>query len=104
MTRQTHPVIRIASTTVGAILRIYQLMISPIYGPVCRYVPSCSDYAREAVLAHGVMRGSCLAVRRLARCHPWGGSGFDPVPTARTHEHGPACAHETPLAAAKSGH
>jgi putative membrane protein insertion efficiency factor len=46
----------------------------------CRYIPSCSEYAREAVEAHGAWRGSGLAVRRLCRCHPWGGFGFDPVP------------------------
>ncbi|MDF1586728.1 membrane protein insertion efficiency factor YidD [Rhodospirillales bacterium YIM 152171] len=49
-------------------------------GPACRYVPSCSEYALEALAEHGALRGSWLALRRLARCHPWGGSGLDPVP------------------------
>ena len=49
----------------------------------CRYVPSCSQYAREAVETHGAMRGSWLAARRIARCHPWGGHGHDPVPEKR---------------------
>lgn len=77
----------IAARAAAIFLRGYQLLISPIYGPVCRYAPSCSHYAHEAVLTHGVARGSWLALKRLARCHPWGGSGFDPVPTCSTHAH-----------------
>ena len=65
-------------------LRAYRLLISPIYGDVCRYHPSCSAYALEAVTVHGSLRGSWLAVRRLARCHPWAAGGYDPVPPART--------------------
>lgn len=61
-------------------IRAYQLLISPILPPSCRFLPSCSDYAAEAVTRHGVVGGLFLAVRRLARCHPWGGSGYDPVP------------------------
>ncbi len=53
----------------------------------CRYVPSCSSYAMEAIETHGAARGGWLAVRRLSRCHPWGGHGFDPVPPARTDHH-----------------
>jgi len=63
----------------GAI-RGYQWVVSPWLGPACRYEPSCSHYASEAVERHGALRGSWLAVRRLCRCHPLGGSGFDPVP------------------------
>ena len=65
----------------GAI-RAYQLLISPVLPPSCRYYPSCSHYAADAVALHGPWRGLLLAARRLLRCHPWGGSGFDPVPTA----------------------
>jgi putative membrane protein insertion efficiency factor len=63
-----------------AALRAYQLLVSPLLPPSCRFLPSCSDYAIEAVERHGVMRGVWLALRRLGRCHPWGGSGYDPVP------------------------
>ena len=63
-----------------ALVRIYQLLISPFLGPACRFEPSCSRYAIEAIECHGVLRGGRLAARRLARCHPLGSSGFDPVP------------------------
>lgn len=74
------------STVIGmllrAALRAYQLVVSPLVGPSCRYLPSCSEYAREAIDLHGPARGSWLAVRRLCRCHPLGGAGLDPVPPA----------------------
>lgn len=63
----------------GAI-RFYQLALSPLVGPACRFHPSCSQYALEAVSRFGVLRGGWLAVRRLARCHPFNPGGFDPVP------------------------
>jgi uncharacterized protein len=61
-------------------IRGYQLLVSPLFPPSCRYFPSCSEYARQAVLSHGPFAGGWLAVKRLARCHPWGGLGYDPVP------------------------
>ena len=64
-------------------LKAYRLLISPLSGQVCRYHPSCSAYALEAVSVHGSLRGSWLAARRLARCHPWSPGGYDPVPPRR---------------------
>ena len=62
------------------LLKIYRLTISPLYGNVCRYHPTCSAYALRAVEVHGAVRGSWLAGRRLLRCHPWAPGGYDPVP------------------------
>lgn len=63
-----------------ALLKTYRLLISPLYGNVCKYYPSCSAYALEAVTVHGAVKGSVLAGRRLAHCHPWSLGGYDPVP------------------------
>lgn len=74
-------------TAVGQVMRglirLYQLLIAPVLPPSCRYWPSCSHYAAEAIAAHGPWHGCWLAARRLLRCHPWGGSGYDPVPPRR---------------------
>lgn len=70
-------------TLVLAVLRAYQIGVSPLLGPRCRFYPSCSAYAVQAVTAHGAGRGSYLAVRRLLRCHPWNPGGLDPVPPAQ---------------------
>jgi putative membrane protein insertion efficiency factor len=64
------------------IIRAYQRLLSPLLGPRCRFYPSCSQYAAEALQAHGLVRGSSLALRRLLRCHPLNAGGFDPVPAA----------------------
>ncbi len=61
-------------------IRFYQTVISPMTPPSCRFTPTCSEYARQAIVKHGPFKGLWLAVRRLLRCHPWGGSGYDPVP------------------------
>jgi putative membrane protein insertion efficiency factor len=65
------------------LIRVYQWTLSPVLPMSCRYLPSCSEYACEAVASHGAVRGGWLAARRIARCHPWGGGGYDPVPEAR---------------------
>jgi putative membrane protein insertion efficiency factor len=63
-----------------ALARFYRVVFSPWLGMNCRFHPTCSSYAIAALRVHGAVRGSWLAIRRIARCHPWGGSGYDPVP------------------------
>jgi putative membrane protein insertion efficiency factor len=88
---------RLAVTPLLLLIRIYQVLISPLIGPRCRFLPTCSDYALEALQRHGPVRGGWLALRRIGRCHPWGDSGYDPVPPragrADASEHGRAAAH-----------
>ncbi|WP_205746920.1 MULTISPECIES: membrane protein insertion efficiency factor YidD [unclassified Duncaniella] len=60
-------------------IRFYQLCISPMFPAACRFTPTCSQYAVEAITRHGPVRGLWLAIKRIGRCHPWGGSGYDPV-------------------------
>jgi uncharacterized protein len=62
------------------LIRLYQLTLSSVLGRRCRYLPSCSEYASDAITKHGAWHGFLLAVARVSRCHPWGGQGFDPVP------------------------
>jgi putative membrane protein insertion efficiency factor len=77
-----------------ALIRIYQWTVSPLLGPACRFHPSCSNYALEAINRFGLLRGGWLAAKRLGRCHPWHPGGFDPVPST----HPPQAA--SPLCAA----
>ncbi|MBF2758762.1 MAG: membrane protein insertion efficiency factor YidD [Ectothiorhodospiraceae bacterium AqS1] len=65
-----------------ACVKAYRWLISPLFPPCCRYLPTCSEYAIEALQRHGALKGSILSLRRLARCHPFSASGFDPVPPA----------------------
>ena len=62
------------------LIRFYRYAISPLLGANCRYQPSCSAYAEEALRRHGVIKGGWMALKRIGRCNPWGGSGYDPVP------------------------
>ena len=77
---------------IGAV-RGYQLLLSPFAGGACRFTPSCSDYAMEAIAEHGLMRGIGLSLRRVSRCHPLGRSGFDPVPPRTAPRSGDARVH-----------
>lgn len=64
------------------VIRAYQVGLSPLLGGRCRFTPSCSHYALEAIREFGARRGGWLALKRVARCHPWGGFGYDPVPSS----------------------
>jgi putative membrane protein insertion efficiency factor len=77
------PIGPVVGAAIRALIRAYQLLVAPLFPPACRYYPTCSHYSAEAVAVHGPWRGSVLAARRLLRCHPWGGSGYDPVPGQR---------------------
>lgn len=68
------------------LLKVYRAVISPLYGDVCKFHPTCSAYALDAVRIHGSVKGSWLALRRLVRCHPWSLGGYDPVPTANAQK------------------
>ena len=67
-----------------ALINVYRWFVSPLLGPNCRFYPTCSCYAQQAIHRHGALRGSWLAARRIGRCHPWNPGGFDPVPDAST--------------------
>lgn len=73
-------ILRILSLPFIGLIKIYQWLISPILGPKCRFTPSCSHYTVEALKKYGLFKGAWLAIKRIARCHPWGGHGYDPVP------------------------
>ena len=84
--------VRMALMPVGYLLlgliKAYQYLISPMFPPTCRFLPTCSQYAHDALRIHGPVRGLWLALWRLARCNPWGGHGYDPVPGANCENHG----------------
>lgn len=62
------------------LIRLYQIILSPLKVPCCRFRPTCSEYAAQAFLLHGPVKGAILTAKRLLKCHPWGGCGYDPVP------------------------
>ena len=68
------------STLLILLIQFYRKCISPLFPPCCRYTPTCSQYVVEAITKYGPFKGTWLAIKRIARCHPWGGSGYDPVP------------------------
>tara|TARA_B000000460_G_scaffold206922_1_gene154081 strand:- start:71 stop:319 length:249 start_codon:yes stop_codon:yes gene_type:complete len=68
------------------IIKIYQFIVSPLIGQNCRYLPTCSEYAIESLKLHGLLRGSFFAIRRILKCHPFGGHGFDPIPKRKQNK------------------
>ena len=72
--------LQILSLPFIALIKLYQWIISPLFGPKCRFTPTCSHYALEALKKYGLFKGTWLAIKRISRCHPWGGQGYDPVP------------------------
>ncbi len=71
---------KVISLLLRGLVRLYRWTISPILAPRCRFLPTCSEYAIDAIDRHGPLAGGWLALKRIARCHPWGGWGYDPVP------------------------
>lgn len=68
-----------------ALIRVYKIVLSPLFAGSCRYMPGCADYMTESIMRHGVVRGGWLGTKRLCRCHPFGGHGYDPVPQSLDH-------------------
>ncbi len=73
------------------LIRFYQLFISPLLGSNCRFMPTCSAYATQSLKTYGFLKGSYLSFKRIIRCHPWGGSGYDPVPEKEIEENKGYC-------------
>lgn len=85
-------------------IHLYRYAVSPLLGVNCRFAPSCSEYALEALATHGAAKGGYLAARRILRCHPWGGSGYDPVPSAGAAEQDGAATHPCTHSSHKHAH
>jgi len=75
-----HIILKLLAVPFILLIKIYQLIISPLFPSACRYSPTCSHYTLEALKKYGIFKGSWLGIKRISRCHPWGGSGYDPVP------------------------
>ncbi len=80
-----------------AVIYFYRWFIGPWLRPSCRYLPTCSSYGLEAITRHGAFYGSWLTLKRIGRCHPWGGHGYDPVPEAKSHPEPAPCCSSPPL-------
>ena len=91
------------SLVLRALIIAYRYGLSPVLGANCRYEPSCSAYAQEAIGVHGPFLGSWLAIKRTSKCHPWGGAGYDPVPQNRSCDHDHGRARSTSLAKLPEG-
>ena len=74
---------KVATFTLLILIRGYQLIISPLLGSNCRFMPTCSEYAMESLRSHGLIKGSYLTIKRIGKCHPWGSHGYDPIPTKK---------------------
>ena len=74
---------KVATLPLLILIRVYQLIISPLLGSNCRFMPTCSEYAMESLRSHGLIKGIYLTVKRIGKCHPWGGHGYDPIPTKK---------------------
>lgn len=74
---------KVATFPLLLLIRGYQLIISPLLGSNCRFMPTCSEYAMESLRSHGLIKGIYLTVKRIGKCHPWGGHGYDPIPTKK---------------------
>ena len=74
---------KVATFPLLLLIRGYQLIISPLLGSHCRFMPTCSEYAMESLRSHGLIKGSYLTIKRIGKCHPWGGHGYDPIPTKK---------------------
>ena len=74
---------KVATFPLLLLIRGYQLIISPLLGSNCRFMPTCSEYAMESLRSHGLIKGSYLTIKRIGKCHPWSGHGYDPIPTKK---------------------
>ena len=74
---------KVATFPLLILIRVYQLIISPLLGSNCRFMPTCSEYAMESLRSYGLIKGSYLTIKRIGKCHPWGGHGYDPIPTKK---------------------
>ena len=74
---------KVATFPLLLLIRGYQLIISPLLGSNCRFIPTCSEYAMESLRSHGLIKGCYLTIKRIGNCHPWGGHGYDPIPTKK---------------------